>query len=266
VFLLVTVPMFAGVANADPMGSWAGSIRCSYGSGSLNLEIDDLGKVKGSVTNGKIQSGQVSGRSIEFTTNNAFGNVVHFVGRVGDGTMSGTYTQSVGGHTCNWEASQRVSYGPTTTKRDTRELYLKDAKDALDIARGLAEICTYADQMRAAEFLQQAARAYNAAGAYPQETRAKLAAREIVKDGGTADRCNARNKSAANPKSNKNTKQRAAAPERAPVGKVNPKLCKEISAYADRIYKQEGKYPTELLQPMLKCRLAMKRSAAQQNR
>jgi hypothetical protein len=101
---LVVVLSSSGASSAG--SSWKGTINCSYGSGALNIQIDDNGRVSGGMTNGKIRSGTLSGSSITFTFSNAFGNGGVFSGRVAGSTMSGTYTQSAGtAETCSWQAA-----------------------------------------------------------------------------------------------------------------------------------------------------------------
>lgn len=90
--------------------SWVGSINCSYGAGSLKLSVDDAGNVSGGMTNGRITSGRMSGKSINFAYANAFGNGGTFTGSVNGASMSGTYTQRVGtAKTCQWQASRQGS-------------------------------------------------------------------------------------------------------------------------------------------------------------
>lgn len=84
---------------------WAGTINCSYGSGSLKLTIDANGRIEGSVTNGRINHGGKQGTNIYFETHNAFGNRAVFRGQLDGFSMSGTYTQTANKETCRWQAS-----------------------------------------------------------------------------------------------------------------------------------------------------------------
>ena len=93
---------------ADMSGIWTGSIRCSYGSGSLNITVARDGSISGGVTNGTVTTGRVDGRSVQFTTSNAFGNRANFTGRIAGDEMSGTYSQSIGNAVCSWEASLKT--------------------------------------------------------------------------------------------------------------------------------------------------------------
>jgi hypothetical protein len=106
--LLAAVVVFSIllVSNAYSASTWSGGIKCSYGSGSLSLSVDDSGNITGGVTNGKVRSGRVSGSSVSFATSNFMGNKASFTGTVSGGSMSGTYTQSANGETCTWSANK----------------------------------------------------------------------------------------------------------------------------------------------------------------
>lgn len=255
--LLLTTP--TAVAQ-DATGSWIGSIRCSYGSGALTLQIDGSGAVSGSVTNGQVSSGRVSGRSIEFSTKNFFGNVTRFVGHVGNGSMSGTYTQSANSETCRWDATQRVAYGPKIDQRDNKERYIKDARDAIEVAKNLQAICTYADQMKAAEFLRRAALAYRSAGEYGNEEKLKQAATKITRDGGTADQCDARQKRAANQKIGAGTPNAGVNGKESGASNKGPtaEQCQKVRDYARKVGRITSEWPVELSRIVIQCKVAVR--------
>ncbi len=105
-FLILFVGVIGFHGPAFGASSWSGTINCSYGSGTINLNIDDAGNVSGRMTNGTVRSGKLSGSSITFDYYNMFGNGGVFSGSVQGSSMSGTYTQRVGtASTCSWQAS-----------------------------------------------------------------------------------------------------------------------------------------------------------------
>lgn len=106
----------AGEAQAKVqamLGSWELSQRCSWGSTTDTFRIADLAQNglvtlsewagRGSLENFRIVGGRVSFTiviQVLFTTNTA-----RFSGQViGQGQMSGTYTQSTSPETCSWVA------------------------------------------------------------------------------------------------------------------------------------------------------------------
>lgn len=138
--LLVAVGMLALLCvDASAASSWSGSIKCSWGSGSLSLTIDDNGTVSGRVTNGEINSGRLSGSSIQFSTTNFFGNRASFSGTASGSSMSGKYTQSVTGETCSWYASRTGGGVPgrqaTKPAGDPNGEACQNVQETIDAAR-----------------------------------------------------------------------------------------------------------------------------------
>lgn len=137
-------------SEAFAASTWSGGIKCSYGSGSLSLTVDDAGTISGGVTNGKVRSGRLSGSSVSFSTSNFMGNKTSFTGTVSGNTMSGTYSQSATSETCTWYASKTGS-APSIAKKKPQddphseacnnvEAELKEAKRAQTEIRRLASI------------------------------------------------------------------------------------------------------------------------------
>jgi len=112
VFAVLSVLCIFPLSHAYAASSWSGGIKCSYGSGSLSLTVDDAGNVAGGVTNGKVKSGRVAGSSVSFTTSNFMGNKASFTGTMSGNSMAGTYSQSANGETCTWFANKTGS-GPS---------------------------------------------------------------------------------------------------------------------------------------------------------
>jgi hypothetical protein len=108
---------------------WAGTIKCSYGSGSLNIMIDRYGDVHGGVTNGRVTIGNRNGTRVKFETSNAFGNRAVFTGQINGFSMSGTYTQGANRETCNWQAKMVgvVADKPKSLKKEASETAVKGA-------------------------------------------------------------------------------------------------------------------------------------------
>lgn len=230
----------------DISGIWKGSIRCSYGSGSLSITVSRDGSISGGVTNGKVISGRVSGKSVQFSTANAFGNVANFTGTVVGDDMSGTYSQSVNGTVCNWDASLRTGVRTSQSanpgkdpepdyskldakkKRAARE---RDAQSFLTAGAAAAQYCTYADQMTAAGRFSQASEAFRLMGDSVRQSKAdKLAKAASAR----ADECQRRQKAARQappkPKASKKADETAAA-------KANEiaKACNALKQYSKKL-------------------------------
>ncbi|MFE0015919.1 hypothetical protein ACFWXH_13810 [Mesorhizobium sp. NPDC059054] len=171
----------------DISGIWKGAIRCSWGSGSLNITVGRDGSISGGVTNGTVTSGSARGRSVRFSTTNAFGNVSNFTGTIVGDDMSGTYSQGTTSEICNWDASLRTgirtSQSPNPGKdpepdysrldaKKKRAAREKDARSFLTAGAAAARYCTYADQMTAAGRFSQAAEAFRLMGDSIRETKA----------------------------------------------------------------------------------------------
>lgn len=109
---------------------WAGSINCSYGSGSLKLAIDRNGNITGNVTNGTVNHGGKRGTQIYFETYNAFGNRAFFRGQMDGFNMSGTYTQTSNSETCRWQASMVGVFAdkPKSLKQDAFDVLKKGVR------------------------------------------------------------------------------------------------------------------------------------------
>ncbi len=222
-FLIIPTSVLAG----DPFGQWSMKVQCSYGSGSYLFNIDESGDFQGSI-NGKITGGRISGASVQFSTSN-FLNSVNYTGTISpDGnSMSGQYSQSTWSQPCTWNAVKIIRYRqePRTSERD----YRKDALEAIELAQEMAKTCTYADQMAAADQLQRAASAYRSIGDQRKLTQVNAAITKITRDGGTADQCARRQKSA-------NTRNKIAAPLQSNK-KPTAQQCKDINNWALKMIK-----------------------------
>ncbi|GIL00937.1 MAG: hypothetical protein BroJett030_08360 [Alphaproteobacteria bacterium] len=92
-------------ANPGLAGSWSLTASCSWGSGTYPVTVTADNRITGSI-NGAIRSGQISGKSVSFTTSNAL-NTARYVGTiVGNNAMRGTMTQNLSTETCTWSASR----------------------------------------------------------------------------------------------------------------------------------------------------------------
>ena len=95
--------VYRGTHPSD--GNWEGTLRCSWGSGGISLQISG-GSVSGSVVNAVISGGSVSGRQVQFESSN-FLNTASYVGQlISASQMSGTYSQSLSSEQCRWNASK----------------------------------------------------------------------------------------------------------------------------------------------------------------
>jgi hypothetical protein len=140
-------------SNVSAAGTWSGSINCGYGSGSLEIIISGSGTVSGSVTNGTIFEGRVSGGSLSFSTRNWMGNIARFSGNLGGNSLSGTYKQTANSEECRFQAS-RVA-GPTASpekpitpaREQTQNRPAKQAKDDPRACRTVIETAAELEQL-----------------------------------------------------------------------------------------------------------------------
>lgn len=227
----------------DISGIWMGSIQCSYGRGSLNITVGRDGSISGGVTNGTVTSGSAKGRSVRFSTTNAFGNVTNFTGTIVGDDMSGTYRQSVSSEVCNWNASLRTGIRTSQSanpgkdpepdyskldakkKRAARE---KDAQSFLTAGAAAARYCTYTDQMVAAGRFSQAAEAFRLMGDSVRSVKADRLAKAAS---ARADVCQRKQRTA-----------RAAPARKAnEVAKAQPKdvarKCRDLADYQKKLEK-----------------------------
>lgn len=239
-WLILALFSFTGTALAeDAAGQWTGKVRCSYGSGSLKLNIDASGNVTGSGTNVTIRSGSVNGRNVAFQGSNFFGNQVSFNGSFYNGSMSGTYTQTANRETCQWSVtlitapSNKAKISDWDDRPDKehsklsgekrRKALIADAGTYMTAGKAAAQYCSYADQIKAEGRFLQAAEMYGLAGAKSQQRQAqKLAALA----GTNADKCDKKRKVAKKPA---NKKQKDSA---------EPPSCQAARDYADALEKQ----------------------------
>ncbi|PLP58222.1 hypothetical protein CYK37_14995 [Mesorhizobium loti] len=235
-----------GTADAhavDISGIWMGSIQCSYGRGSLNITVGRDGSISGGVTNGTITSGSARGRSVRFSTTNAFGNVSNFTGTIVGDDMTGTYRQSATSETCSWDASLRTGIRTSQSsnpgkdpepdysrldakkKRAARE---KDAQSFLTAGAAAAQYCTYADQMTAAGRFSQAAEAFRLMG---DSVRGAKADRLAKAASARADVCQ-RKQRAARAAPGKKSQEIAKA-----RSKDTAKACEDLADYQKKLEK-----------------------------
>lgn len=229
-----------GAVHAD--SSWKGTINCSYGSGSLNIQIDDRGAVSGGMTNGKIRYGSFSGSSIKFTFSNAFGNTGLFSGTVSGSTMSGTYSQSAGtGEICSWQASlvgkATSANRKPNTKDSERERELAEAKGLVERGLIVQRQPGCESQRLAAQLLASASGIYRRLGMAGNSDKINAAADKLTGEGGTYYKCLAKRWKNAGKTANK-TKPVADASKQKSAREVE-KACRDLTAYADKL-KQQG--------------------------
>lgn len=256
--LLALAGLISGLGAAHAGSSWSGTINCSYGSGSLNILVDDRGAVSGGMTNGKIRYGTLSGSSIKFTFSNAFGNTGIFSGTVSGHTMSGTYTQSAGTqNTCSWQASlignASASNKKSNAKDKTREREIAEAKGLVERGKIVQRQPGCESQRLAAQHLADASVIYRRLGMAGNSDKINAAADKLTGEGGTYYKCLAK-RSKTGGKTAKKTKQVPSASQQKDARKI-AKACRDLTTYANKL-DQEGHLEASLkvkLKIRLKC-------------
>ena len=225
--IALTALTFA-VGNAEAGSVWTGTINCSYGSGSLNIKIDDNGQVSGGMTNGKIRSGKLSGSTITFPYSNMFGNGGIFSGSVFGNTMGGIYSQSVGTEkTCRWQASLSGSAPSATPKKNARskaeEREIEEAKGLVERAKIVQRQPGCESQKQAAGLLADASVIYRRLGMPGNSDKINAAADKLTGEGGTYYQCLAKrsNRRDSARKANKNPQPKQ---EQKTSGKKSPTI------------------------------------------
>lgn len=226
--LLTGLGLAFGLISANAGTVWKGTLQCSYGSGSLNIQIDDLGNVSGGMTNGTIRSGRLSGTSITFTYSNMFGNGGVFAGSVFGNTMGGSYSQRVGtAKTCKWEASLVGNVKPSKPKQnakdDARKLEIAGAKGLVERAKIVQRQPGCESQRQAAGLLADASVIYRRLGMLGNSDKINAAADKLTGEGGTYYQCLAK-RSANSKNTQKATKPSTVKPESKTAGKKAPTL------------------------------------------
>jgi hypothetical protein len=237
--LLALAGLISGLGAAHAGSSWSGTINCSYGSGSLNIQVDDHGAVSGGMTNGTIRYGTLSGSSIKFTFSNAFGNTGLFSGTVSGRTMSGTYTQSAGTqNTCSWQASL-VGNAPaanTRSKDSTREREIAEAKGLVERGKIVQRQPGCESQRLAAQLLADASVIYRRLGMAGNSDKINAAADKLTGEGGTYYKCLAK-RSKSGGKTVRKTKPDQSASQRKDAREV-AKVCRDLTAYANKLERE----------------------------
>lgn len=244
---LTGLGLMFGLVPAHAGSVWKGTLQCSYGSGSLNIKIDDLGNVSGGMTNGTIRSGRLSGTSITFTYSNMFGNGGVFAGSVFGNTMGGSYSQRAGtAETCKWEASLVGSASPAKPKQnprdDTRNREIAEAKGLIERAKIVQRQPGCESQRQAAGLLADASVIYRRLGMAGNSDKINAAADKLTGEGGTYYKCLAKRSAKRTPQNG--AKPSPAKPEQA-TGKKPPSIrdCLRAKLQLELLRKQANDDP-----------------------
>lgn len=242
-----------GLLSANAGTVWKGTLQCSYGSGSLNIQIDDLGNVSGGMTNGTIRSGRLSGTSITFTYSNMFGNGGVFAGSVFGNTMGGSYSQRVGtAETCKWEASLVGNAKPTKSAKprqkvqdDARKREVAEAKGLVQRAKIVQRQPGCESQKQAAGLLADASVIYRRLGMDGNSDKINAAADKLTGERGTYYQCLAK-QSAKSKYAQKAKKPSAGNPEQKTAGKKSPTIreCLRAKLQLELLRKQVNDDPS----------------------